>query len=295
MRRALSAICGLVTLAVVSSAQGADPTTKECVTASEASLTLRVEHKLRAARAQATTCAAATCPSDVREECTKRVEQLNAAIPTIVFEVKDGSGNDLTQVKVTMDGELLVEKVDGTSLSLDPGEHKFVFETAGQPPIEKVIVLREGDKQRRETIVLGPVPSPGPATTSASDPPSKHAGADALAVDRTTGTSPMWTVGWVVTGVGVVGLGLGTLFGLKASSSKSDGCGADHLCDSGKLTDAKSAATLSTIGFIAGGVLLAGGLTLVILAPKGESRSARIEAAPYVGVTSGGFVLRGSL
>jgi hypothetical protein len=35
--------------------------------------------------------------------------------------------------------------------------------------------------------------------------------------------------------------------------------------------DAKSAATISTIGFIAGGVLLAGAVALVVTAPKSKS------------------------
>src|SRR5258708_9446245 len=69
--------------------------------------------------------------------------------------------------------------------------------------------------------------------------------------------------------VGVVGIGVGAIFGLKASSSWSNaksscnaypsGCGA--VATSGE-SDARSQASLSTVGFIVGGVALAGGAVL---------------------------------
>jgi hypothetical protein len=50
---------------------------------------------------------------------------------------------------------------------------------------------------------------------------------------------------------------------------------------------AVTGATLSTVGFIAGGVLLAGGVTLFLTAPKGESPRVGFEARP------GGFAVNG--
>src|SRR5271165_2147015 len=72
-----------------------DPTLADCITANESSIALRRQHKLRAARAQLLVCSAASCPEEIRSECVRRVTDVNVAMPTIVFNAKDGSGNDL--------------------------------------------------------------------------------------------------------------------------------------------------------------------------------------------------------
>jgi len=87
----------LLVAAVVASAlttslaRAADPTTADCLNASESSIKLRSDHKLRAAREQLLVCSLAACPTDVRAECARRVEIVNASIPTIVFEAKDAA------------------------------------------------------------------------------------------------------------------------------------------------------------------------------------------------------------
>jgi TPP-dependent pyruvate/acetoin dehydrogenase alpha subunit len=81
-----------------------------------------------------------------------------------------------------------------------------------------------------------------------------------------------------------VGLGVGTVFALQAmsknSQSNSSGCEGD-VCDGDGMQlrrDARSAGNVATVGFIAGGVLLAGGVTLILLAPKAS--------APQVGLAA---------
>jgi hypothetical protein len=80
------------------------------MTASNASLKLGEEHKLRAERSQLLVCAHAACPSEIRKECLARVDEVNAQIPTIVLSAKDRKGTDISAVKVTMDGEVLAER-----------------------------------------------------------------------------------------------------------------------------------------------------------------------------------------
>src|SRR5579863_741315 len=117
---------------LTSLAQAADPTTADCLSASEASLKLRGEHRLREARGQLLVCAAASCPEDVRNECVRRIDPVNAAIPTIIFEAKDAAGNDMTAVRVTMDGQPIADRLEGSAISIDPGTHTFRFEAAGR-------------------------------------------------------------------------------------------------------------------------------------------------------------------
>jgi hypothetical protein len=99
-------------------------------------------------------------------------------------------------------------------------------------------------------------------------------------------------------GVGVVGLGVGTVFGLKTSSTWSDAkahCTGLE-CDRTGVqlaTDAKNAGTVSTIAFVAGGVLLAGGAVLFFTAPKGPSKTGASRDV-RVGVGVGSLLMQGS-
>jgi hypothetical protein len=284
-------------------ARAADPTTSDCLAAAEASLKSGNEHHLRTEREQLLVCAASSCPPDIVKECIRRVEEVNVAIPTIIFEAKDAAGNDLSAVKVTLDGEVLAEKLDGTALSIDPGEHTFLFETAGQPPITKHYVIHEAQKDRHEAIAFGtpPVPAivtPPPAVTAPTS--STAAPAPALAAvapspvesNRALGTQKIVAI--VAGSVGVVGVIGGTIFGLVAMSRKND---AQKVCSGQCPTqagvndwnDAKDAGNASTAFYIIGGLGLAGGAALWFTAP-----SSNHGPGPQVGVGPGGIQLKGT-
>jgi hypothetical protein len=271
MRRFIRVVSLIVVTSALTSAGGealaADPTTADCLSAYDKSVALRTDHKLRAARAQLLVCAAANCPVDVRKECVRRVDELNEAMPTIVFEAKDAAGNDLGAVKVTMDGEAIAERSEGTAISLDPGAHSFTFETAGQAPVTKQWVIRQGEKDRREIVQFGSASAPAsPAQGTAPEaplPPASTPPPD----QASHGVGAQRTVAIVAAGVGVVGVAVGTLFGLQSMSKHRD---AENACpvvcaDQNGVNlwnDARKAGTVSTVGFIVGGVGLAGGAVL---------------------------------
>jgi hypothetical protein len=302
-RRSLTAstLLAAATLAIVPPARAAGPTTGECVAAADSSLQLREQHKLRAARAQMLVCAAASCPAAVQSECLRRVDQINAAIPTVVFEAKDGAGNDLSNIKVDVDGQPLTDRLDGTSMQVDPGEHHFRFTAPGGTIIDKTIVIREGEKDRRESIVVGatalPAVQPAPpalASTTAQPPAAEDTGASRR------------TIGLVVGGVGIVGLAVGTVFGVLASSSASSSknecstatCGGAYSKSVSDYNTASTDATVSTVAFIAGGVGVAAGAILFFTAPSGASSGAsgsRWQFSPSVGASGLGLSVRGVL
>jgi hypothetical protein len=298
---------------VARTAQAADPSTADCLAATEAALKSGNDHKLRAERSQLLVCAAASCPADIRKECGRRVEEVNPAIPTIIFEARDGAGNDLSAVKVTMDGEVLAERLDGAGLSIDPGEHVFVFETPGQPPLSKRLVIRESVKDRREGIDFGagsfqvkPATTPPPSTTAVaplpqapSPPPAQGTLASESPPPETAagpGLGSQKILGLVSGGVGVAGIAMGSVFGLMASSKWSTAknewsSGQTDMAISGK-NDANSAATVSTVGFIAGGALLATGVVLFFTAPK-TTEAGWLRVTPSVGPGLAGMNLVG--
>lgn len=92
----------------------------------------------------------------------------------------------------------------------------------------------------------------------------------------------------------MVGLGVGSAFGFVAMSKKSDAKSAcpDQCADQSgvsKWSDAKSAGNISTVGFIVGGVALAGGAVLWFTA-KPESSSG---PSAQVGLGLGSLQLKG--
>ena len=157
----------------------ADPTVDECIAANTSAQTQRRDGKLREARAQLLLCAAASCPKMVRDDCTKRMDEVDRAMPTIVFQAKDSHGGDLVNVDVTMDGSSLTSTLDGHALTVDVGDHQFTFSAQGYNPVTQHFVLVEGQKDRRETItltstaplVVAPPPTPPPPLVVEPPPP----------------------------------------------------------------------------------------------------------------------------
>jgi hypothetical protein len=105
----------------------------------------------------------------------------------------------------------------------------------------------------------------------------------------------------VVGGVGAVGLAVGAIFGLRAigrmNDSKGD-CDANDFCGpDGKTArlDARSAGTVSTIGFAAGGVLVAAGATMFLLGkPHRAPTAATLAASPVASRDQAGIALWGA-
>jgi hypothetical protein len=267
-------------------AMAADPTIAECLTANDKSISLRNERKLLASRKELLVCAASTCPAEVRKECMRRIDQVNASLPSVVFEAKDGTGNDLTAVKVIMNGDLLVDKLDGSALTLDPGAHNFTFDAPGQPPIAKQLVIREGQKDRREVLQFGAPPATTPA---AATPISKTTPNPAIesSVDQVSSSSggTQKALALVAGGLGVVGIGVGTIFGLQSMSKNSDAtakCPAACSDQAGVelWNDARFAGNISTIGFVVGGVGLATGAILWFTAKPSRTTALRTDIGP---------------
>ncbi len=288
--------CGGVLLAAP--ARAADPTKDQCIDANETAQGLRKNEKLRDAEQRLLVCVSASCPGPVRDDCAQRLTELRAVIPTVVFSVKDDADQDLSDVRVTMDDQPLANKLDGTAIAIDPGPHHFVFESAGRQKEERALVIREGEKDRHERIVLvaapaaGTAPAPAPVPEAApppgveSEPPAKDGKSQRIA-------------GVVVGGVGVAGVVVGSIFGIVSKSTYNHAltdCGLKGLpatqCGQSGFDDGSTAhtqATVSTVAFIAGGALIGGGALLYFTAPR-----AGVTVSPTVGLRSAGLGVNGS-
>jgi len=139
-----------------------------------------------------------------------------------------------------------------------------------------------------------------PPAATAPQPAGARAGADGSPTPSSADHAPnsgatLRTAGLAVTGLGVVGVAVGTIFGLTAKSKNDDAASQcpSNACPNQQgvsLTeDARHAATISTVGFVAGGLLVAGGLTLYFTAPKDQRTALRL--APSVGLHTAGLTL----
>jgi hypothetical protein len=273
----------------------ADATKDQCVEANAKAQDLRRDGKLMAAADQLRLCSVPSCPAMVRDDCTVRLNDVMRVQPSMVFDVKDATGADLIAVRVSMDGQLLADHLDGKPLRVDPGARTFRFEAAGKPPVEKRLLVKEGEAGREEHIVIdgaatGPLPGT-PSPTPDEAPTSSGLGTQRL-------------IGLTVGGVGVVGIGLGAVFGLLASSAWSDAkaaCNGDPGHCTGNQTAAnadhsttETDAAVSTIGFVAGGVLVAAGAVLFFTGHRREgSPPPSVSVAPSVGPGQAGVMLGG--
>jgi hypothetical protein len=173
------------------------PTVDECATADETAQSLRKNGNLQAAKQQLAVCINPACPAPVREDCADRVTEVDKATPTILFDVKDSAGVALTAVTVVIDDTPLTDHLDGTPFTVDPGKHRFTFTPANGPPLQKEVVVREGEKGQFVTATLGAPAAvvsaaPSAAVATPVDAGAPHApvaiGDDQKAAARLLGT-----------------------------------------------------------------------------------------------------------
>jgi hypothetical protein len=281
----------------------ADVTKAQCIEANTKSQELRRDGKLTEARELLRKCSEPACPRLVRDDCTKRMDELEKAQPSLIFDVKDARGGDVIDVRVSVDGRLLVDHLDGNPVKVDPGPHAFSFEAPGQPAVMDQVLVREGETGRHESVVIATLNKP--AVAAGSSPGSNDATSPSAGPDTppSKGLGTQRLVGLVVGGVGVAGLAAGTIFwqlGSSAWSSAKQACGGNpSACtDVSSGTSYRSTATtdasVSTVAFIAGGALLAvGGVLFLTGAPRENRPATSLVVAPSIGPRSAGLVLGG--
>lgn len=235
---------------------------------------------------------------DAQEAAKSELPALEPRIPTLTIKVK-GTGTNLA---VSVDGKPVPPALIGAARPTDPGEHKLQASADGMASEVVTVSLKES---AHETAVLELIPGKTAPAPVAEAPPEKGAAPSnempAPSEPEETKTSSMRWASYGALGVGVVGLGVGTLFALKSKSSRSD---ADDLCPDpdrcpvryrSKVEslddDARSAKTLAIVGFAAGGVGLAAGVTLFLLSGNKQEQAPAaqgLHVTPWIGFRSAG-------
>lgn len=118
-----------------------------CASAYEQSQVDRMEGRLRDSLEQLHECVRAECSEFVRGECGRWLAEVESSLPSVVLVAKRGH-REVAEVQVFLDGELLVQRLDGKALSVDPGQHEFRFESQQADPKVVDVLIREGEKNR---------------------------------------------------------------------------------------------------------------------------------------------------
>lgn len=254
----------LSAMSLASAARAQTLSKDECIDANEAAQSLKRDGALSEARAKLQLCMRPECPGPVRADCAELAAAVEAATPTISFDVRDARGVHVENVQVTIDGKALGKPLDSAPIAVEPGSHWFEFSALGQPRAGVSIELKAGQR-RQERVDL---------------------------VDKNGPLLKGLGIGAMATG-GVIAA-LGAYWGIQAKSTYDD---AKKHCPNGSSScdlegiwggeKAHDQASRSTIAFVVGGVFVAGGATMYLLGQK-------MTIAPMTtGRADGGLVVSG--
>jgi hypothetical protein len=241
-----------------------------CVRASDKASSLRTDGKMLASREQLLVCAREVCPAPVRKDCTRRLGDLEDALPSIVIAAKDAGGHDLIDVRTTIDGNVLGEKLDGKAITVDPGTHAFKFEHGTDPPVEEQVLVAEGVKNRVVTVTFT-----APRTKDATEGPG--------GARKEKAGVPV--ASWVLGGVGIVALGSFAYFGLSSRGR------ADELrttcapgCDGSDVDSLKTRIRIADASLGVGVVALGAAVLVWVLSPGPADGREHAKAGVQVGI-----------
>jgi hypothetical protein len=203
---------------------------------------------------------------EAQDDARKELADLQARMPALTIEIE---GAPAEQVRLTFDGKPLATTPEALKFSANPGQHTLEaqFGTATQ--------LRELslEPKAHENIVITFDAPPGEAAPAPAPAP----------VDERPGDTgwPLRTWGWVSVGVGAAGIAVGTI-GLAGALSNKSELESSAECQGRRCSEAASSIidsydswkTISTIGFVAGGLFAATGATLILIdTPAAEAQA----------------------
>jgi hypothetical protein len=233
--------------------------------------------------------------STAREHvATQRADDTAARIPKLVLELPATSR--VPGLAVRVDDAAVALGDLGKPMPLDPGDHSVSASAPGYVAWSARMHLDEGIESRitiprlaaapRADMTPPAVPEPVAPKPPPAPPATRFGGQRIAAL--------------AAAGVGVAGVAVGTVFGLKAKSNWSDALshcrgGATDQCDATGVSlggDAKTEATISTISFVVGGVGLAGAAILFFTAPR-AAKDDSVHVAPIAGAGTLGAACTG--
>jgi len=226
-----------------------------------------------------------------RERAAALVQRLPKL--TIVVPEAVASYPDLT---VERDGTAVGKALFGTEIPIDIGEHAVRAVASGKRAWQSTVRV---DSPGQKVAVTIPTLEDAPKEPKEPQRAPKSPDTTPLSLAAKQRRTAALAVG----GVGLAGIAVGSVFGAMASSAWSD---AEAKCKSGfdscapgakdAQERASSFATASTLGFIAGGALIAGAAIVWLSSPPrttDKKKAARVHITPILGQRAMGGIIEG--
>jgi hypothetical protein len=213
-----------------------------------------------------------------RDFARQRMVELEKSLARVVIEPH--AGVELTEVLV--EDRHVPEAEKAHAFAAEPGQRKLTFRAKGKKPVVQLVTIIKSERPQhigapemvddaaKDPVVDAPLPPTRPVEGPRPEPVAPS--------DGTKSPMPTQkTVALVAVGLGVVGLGVGSVFGLQTLSNActdgqpTQGNAGKPSCTPDERDAASEKGTISTVAFVAGGALVAAGLVLWLTAPSGHS------------------------
>lgn len=260
--------------------------------------------------------ARATGQSEREKAATKRAEKLQARLPRLVINVPEASKTPGLEIR--RNGMLVGSAQWGTPVAVDPGEIELTASAPGKQTLRQTLRAEEAKTAnyslpalaQGEAAATPPVGAAAPAPAAVPSPAAPPASASAPLAPASDTAAPQGGRNTAIVlglaGVGVVGVGIGTVFAVMAKGkydeSKEKDCDLDDVNSCGPLgvelrNDARSKGDIATVSLIVGGAALAGaGIVWLASGSSDAKRSAsatRLRATPAVGPNLAALFVQG--
>ena len=245
---------------------------------------------------EAASAAQAQGETDRTRVAAARADRLQPTLSKLTLKVVPETAQ-LATLRVTRDGVPIAKTLFGVAIPVDPGKYRIVASAEGHLSHEAELeVLANGDSKTLEIPALAVSPSP-PLAAAAAVPAGTANAQNATTPPPAKPEAPpqggngLRTAAYVTGALGVVSLGIGTYFGVKAISKNNDAkefCPGGNTCNDPQgetLTkDAQNAAMVSNITIGVGAAFVVAGVVLYLSsAPKTKAESsARLSLHPLV-------------
>jgi hypothetical protein len=213
--------------------------------------------------------------ADHAKKAADRMKAIESKVPHLVID-----RSAALAATVLIDGKPQA----GDRIAVDPGPHVVEAEA---PNSEKYVSRTTAEVSKNVTIKIPALTPKDSQKATAEVPPVKVPAGQS---DQPPSKGMSMVPGIVVSGLGLAGIGAGFVFGGIASSALSDAKDActtyPNVCSPNAKDPndrAKTFSTVSTISLIAGGVLLAGGITLIVISALGGKAEVKTSlTGPYL-------------
>jgi hypothetical protein len=235
-----------------STPQGATPSSVEtCSQQHETAQVERMAGHLQEARDALLACSREECPSVVRVDCVKWLDEVRADIPTVIFEALGDEGL-VTDVEVKLGERIVATRLDGKPIEVPVGLSEFTFTKASGERKTFRIVLRAGETNR---IIWADFRTHDPALVAAAPavPPPVEL------VDTRPVPTSVWLLGTAAVAATLTGATLGIVAKVKEGDA-AEACAPD--CTEGVVSEIENVALAADISF---GVAIVAGLATTIL------------------------------